>query len=96
MGLFKRLFSGLNQTADDDVNGLVTVMIACLIDEDNYKNYRAWFVEKINENPHITIDALSLGIFTTLTEQAADRERRGIRQGIDDALWKIRQGELSI
>ena len=95
MRLFKGLFSGLTQTADDDVNGLVTMMIACLIDEGNYNSYRDWFIKQIKGNPTAALDAVSLGIFTDLTQQAADKERQGMRQAIDDILWKIRQGEIT-
>jgi hypothetical protein len=95
MRLFKGLFSGLTQMADDDANGPATVMIACLIDDENYKNYRAWFVAQVNGNPGTPLDTLSRGIFTNLTQQAADKERRGTRQAIDGVLWKIRQGEIS-
>jgi hypothetical protein len=96
MALFKKLFPGLMQAADDDVNGLITVMIACLIDEGNYKSYRVWFTEQIQGNPATAIDTLGLGIFTDLTRQSADKERWGMRQAIDGVLWKIRQEETSL
>jgi len=96
MGLFKKMFSGLTQAADDDVNGLITVMIACLIDDGNYKNYLDWFTEQIKGNPTTALDTLGLGIFTDLTRQSADKERRGMRQAIDGVLWKIRQEEIAL
>ena len=96
MRLFKGFFSGLKEMADDDIDGLVTVMIACLIDEGNYNSYLNWFIEQIKGHPATAIDALSLGIFTNLTQQAADKERRGMRQAIDEVLWKMCQGKLTL
>jgi len=91
MGLFKGLFSGLAQAADDDVNGLVRVLLFCLIDDDNYKNYRTWLVGQVLGNLSVKADAAALGIFTSLTNQAANLERRGIRASLDKALWEMRQ-----
>ena len=96
MSLLEKLFPGLTQAADDDVNGLITVMIACLLDEENYKNYRNWFTEQIQGNPATALDTLGLGIFADLTQQSADKERRGMRQAIDGILWKIRHGEIDL
>lgn len=94
MGLFKGLFSGLTQAATDDVNGLVNVLIFCLIEDDNYNNYRQWLVAQVLGNSSLKIDTVSQGIFTDLTQQAANLERRGIRNSLDQVLWKIRQGEF--
>jgi hypothetical protein len=95
MALFKGLFSGLKQIAEDDVNGLVSVVLFCLIDDGSYNNYREWFTQQILGNPATPLDALSVGIFNNLTQQAADRERRGMKATVDQILWKIREGEIS-
>jgi len=94
MGLFKGLFSGLTQAATDDVNGLVNVLLFCLIEDDNYNNYRKWLVAQVLGNPSVKSDVATQGMFTDLTQQAADLERRGIRNSLDQVLWQIRQGEF--
>jgi hypothetical protein len=93
MAFFKGLFSGLTQSAADDVNGLLAVLVFCLIDDGNYANYREWLLKQVLGNLSVGSSAVGQGIFTDLTQQAADRERRGIGKSLDDILWKMRQGE---
>jgi len=92
MALLKKLFSGLAQAADDDVNGLAAVLIFCLIDDDNYKNYREWLLNQVLGNLSLKSDVVSQGIFKDLTQQAANLERRGIKNSLAKVLWDLRQG----
>ncbi len=90
MGLFKGLFSGLRQLADDDLNGLTNLVIACLVDDENCNNYRQWFVEQITDQGAKDPVAVHYSVYTNLVQQVADRERRGMGIALDEALWKLR------
>ena len=90
MRLFKGLFSGLQQVADDDLNGLTNIVIACLVDDENCNNYRRWFVEQVIDQGAKDPVAVHRAVYFNLIQQAADRERRGVGTGLDEALWKLR------
>jgi len=90
MGLFKSLFSGLQHMADDDINRLTNVVIACLVDDENCDNYRRWFVEQIIGQGTRDPVAVHRAVYVNLVQQAAERERRGLGIGLDEALWKLR------
>jgi len=94
MSWFKNIKNGLNQAAEDDVNGLVTVLMACLLDEDNRRNYQDWLKQQLINTRAKNARILTLSIYSNLTQQAAQKERQGMGPAIDQLLWKFKQGEL--
>lgn len=93
MAWFKNIFGSFRQLADDDVNGLLTVLLFCILDEGTRQNYRQWLTDQIVNSKATTAHDITLGVFLTLTQQASQKERQGMASAVDETLWKIRNDE---
>ncbi len=82
MAWFKNLFGGLDQIADDDVNGLLTVTLFCLLDEGTRKNYRQWMTEQIVNSKATSAHDITLGVFPRWFSKPVKKNAKAVRQSM--------------
>jgi hypothetical protein len=90
MAWLNNFVGNFRQLADDDVDGLLTVLMFCFLDEGTRQNYRQWVTDQIVNSKGRTPHEITMGLFSNLVEQAGNRERQGMRPALDQTLWGLR------